>query len=126
MTVLIAKIIGPYLLITAAGFGLSRSFYERMVTGNANADPILLNLSGAVHFVFGVLLLISHFVWVSIASVAVSLFGVALIAKGAVLIIAPEMALKAPKTVGRTLNFSMIGFAVAGAYFTYVGYFGAT
>ena len=63
MTELIARIAGPYLLLTGLGFAISRDFYQRMVMGNAQADPILLNLSGAVHFIVGLIVLNNHFRW---------------------------------------------------------------
>ena len=122
MTDLIARIAGPYLLVTGIGFVISRGFYERMVMGNANADPILLNLSGAAHFVVGMIVLTNHFRWSSLPEVAVSVLGLAAVAKGASLIAIPETTLQTPKTVGATLTASAAGFLIVGAYFCYVGY----
>lgn len=122
MTELIARIAGPYLLVTALGFVVSRGFYERMVMGNANADPVLLNLSGAAHFIVGMIILVNHFAWSGISQIAVSLLGVAAVAKGASLIAIPERTLETPKTVGTTLTASAIGFAVAGLGFCYIGF----
>lgn len=122
MTELIAKIAGPYLLITAIGFLVSRGFYERMVMGNEKADPVLLNLSGAVHFIVGMIILVNHFAFGSVGQAAVTLLGLAAVAKGASLIAIPEATLKTPKTVGNVLTGSTIGFGVAGLYFCYLGY----
>lgn len=122
MTETIARIAGPYLVVTGIGFLVSRGFYERMVMGNANADPILLNLSGAAHFVVGMLILVNHFSWDGPREIAVSLLGLAAVAKGASLIAIPEMTLQTPKTVGRTLTISAAGFLIAGLYFCYLGY----
>lgn len=122
MTELIAKIAGPYLLLTAIGFAVSRGFYERMVMGNEKADPVLLNLSGAAHFIVGMVILVNHFKWASIAQGAVTLLGLAAVAKGASLIAIPEATLKTPKTIGSVLTGSTIGFALAGLFFTYVGF----
>jgi len=122
MTELIAKIAGPYLLLTAIGFRVSRGFYERMVLGNEKADPILLNLSGAAHFIVGMVVLVNHFRWGSVAEGAVTLLGLAAAAKGAALIAIPEATLQSPKTVGRVLTGSTIGFGLAGIYFIYLGY----
>lgn len=122
MTELIAKIAGPYLLLTAIGFFVSRGFYERMVMGNEKADPVLLNLSGAAHFIVGMVILVNHFKWASIAQGAVTLLGLAAVAKGASLIAIPEATLKTPKTIGSVLTGSTIGFALAGLFFTYVGF----
>jgi hypothetical protein len=123
MTELIARIAGPYLLLTAIGFVFSRGFYERMVMGNAKADPILLNLSGAAHFVVGGVILANHFRWGgSFAEAVVTLLGIGAVAKGGALIAIPETTLKSPKTVGMTLVASAIGFGVVGLYLCFVGF----
>lgn len=122
MTELIARIAGPYLLITGLGFLISRGFYERMVLGNASADPILLNLSGAAHFIVGMIVLCNHFRWSNGPEIAVSLIGTAAVAKGASLIALPEQTLRTPKSVGKTLTASALGFLIAGSYLCYVGY----
>lgn len=122
MTELIAKIGGLYLVVTGIGFLVSGPFYERMVMGNANADPVLLNLSGAAHFIVGMVILVNHFRWSSAPEIAVSLLGLAAVGKGASLIAIPEMTLQTPKTVGRTLLVSAAGFLIFGLYLCYVGY----
>lgn len=122
MTETIARIAGPYLLVTAFGFLVSKGFYERMVLGNANADPVLINLSGAVHFVVGAVILANHWAWGSLAEGVVTLLGVAAVAKGASLIAVPELTLKSPKTVGATLMVSAAGFALWGGLLVWVGW----
>lgn len=122
MTELIARIAGPYLLLTGLGFAVSRDFYRRMVMGNAQADPILLNLSGAVHFIVGMIVLNNHFRWSGLAETVVSMTGVAAVAKGAALIAVPEMTLQAPKTTGSVLAASTVGFFLAGVYLCCIGY----
>ncbi|MGH1352127.1 MAG: hypothetical protein ACRBBN_15155 [Methyloligellaceae bacterium] len=123
MTILIAKIAGPYLVATALGFLISRSFYEKMVLNNQNADPILINLSGAVHFVVGMLILMNHFHWNNLSQISISLLGVLAVAKGTMMIVIPESMLKSPKTVGTSLIISMVIFMVVGFFFCYIGYF---
>lgn len=122
MTETIARIAGPYLIVTALGFLVSRRFYERMVLGTAEADPVLLNLSGAVHFIIGMLVLVNHWDWSGIAAGAVTLLGVAAVAKGGALIALPEATLKSPKTVGGTLRASAAGFALWGGWLCWVGW----
>lgn len=122
MTELIARIAGPYLLLTGLGFAVSRDFYQRMVMGNAQADPILLNLSGAVHFIVGMIVLNNHFRWSGLAEIVVSMIGVAAVVKGAALIAVPETTLQTPKTTGRVLTASTVGFILAGVYLCWIGY----
>ena len=122
MTELIAKIAGPYWMVTGLGFLLSRAYYERMILGNINADPVLINLSGAVHFVLGVILLVNHFLWGSLSEIAVSLLGVVLVAKGSCLIAIPEMTLRLPKNTDLALLLSAIGFLCVGLFYCVIGY----
>lgn len=124
MTETIARIAGPYLIVTALGFLVSRRFYERMILGNAAADPVLVNLSGAVHFIIGATVLVNHWDWRSLDAAAVTLLGVAAVAKGTSLIVVPELTLKTPKTTGATLTASAAGFAAWGGLLLWIGWGG--
>lgn len=116
MTQFIASLAGSYLFVTGLGFLISTRFYARMVAGNASADPILLNLSGAVHFLVGLLVVLRHFHWDGLTEALVTLVGLAAVLKGLSLIVVPERALKAPQTSARMLRFSGIAFVLIGAY----------
>lgn len=122
LTQTIAMIAGPYLLVTGLGFLLSQKFYIRMLAGAAGADPVLINLSGAVHFIVGALVLLLHFRWSEAAQIAVTLLGAAAALKGAALIALPDLLLKAPRDPRAVLRLSAIGFCAAGGYFIYAGY----
>jgi len=93
-----------------------------MVLGTAQSDPVLLNLSGAVHFVIGAVILVNHWAWGGLAEWSVSLLGVAAVAKGAALIAVPELTLKSPKTVGLALLTSAVFFALWGGLLVWVGW----
>lgn len=122
MTQTIAMIAGPYLLVTGLGFLLSPGFYQGMIANSAKADPMLVNLSGAVHFVVGLIILVQHFHWSAAPEIAVSLVGVAAAAKGAALIAVPELTLKSPKSSRTGLRLSAAGFFAVGGYLAYIGY----
>ena len=116
MTQLIAAMAGGYLFVTGLGFVLSTRWYARMVAGNAAADPILLNLSGAVHFLVGLLVVLRHFHWDGLTEALVTLVGLAAVLKGLSLIVVPERTLKSPQTSERALRFSGVAFVLIGAY----------
>lgn len=115
-------IAGPYLLVTGVGFLLSTGFYQEMIENSVNADRMLINLSGAVHFVAGLVILVQHFHWSTAPEIAVSLVGVGAAAKGTALIAMPELALKSPQSPGTGLRLSAIGFIAVGGYLAYIGY----
>lgn len=123
MTELIAKIGGIYLLVTGFGFLISPKFYVRMIEGTPNSDPVLLNLSGACHLIVGLIILVNHWTWSSVGAIAVSLLGLAAVAKGATLIIIPEATLKTADGTEKMLPRMGAGFMIYGAFLGWVGFF---
>lgn len=122
MTELIAMIAGPYLFITGCGFLISQHFYMKMIEGADKSDPILINLSGAVHFIVGLLVLVNHFTWNTTTEIIVTLIGCAATLKGALLIVAPVLTLKTDKPSLYKLYFSSTVFIGLGAILTYQAY----
>ncbi len=124
MTQLIAMIAGPYLAVTGVGFLLSTRFYELMASQTEGTDRVVVNLSGAVHFLAGLVVLVLHFRWGGLAESMVTLIGVAALLKGAALIMVPELTLRSPGTSRTTLRLSALAFISVGAYLVHFGYFG--
>ena len=123
MTELIASIAGPYLFVTGLGFFISSSFYQRMIAAQSDVNPILLNLSGAVHFVVGMTVLANHFKVSSAAGAIVTLVGAAAVLKGVSLIVFPDYMTKSQQMGKRGVLATGAAFAATGAYLSYVGYF---
>ena len=122
MTELIARIAGPYLVLPGLGMLASPRFYRRMIAAQPAADPILINLSGAVHVVVGLTLLANHFLWASAAEIVVSLTGVAALLKGAGLIVLPEKLARAPQMGAWGLRVTAAAFIAVGGYLVGIGY----
>lgn len=122
MTELIARIAGPYLLVSGAGFLISSRFYVRMIAGQRKADPILLNLSGAMHFVIGMVILVNHFAWSAVDQAMVTLVGVSAVLKGVSLILPPDLVVRSSQAGTAALKLSGVGFVAAGLYLSQVGY----
>lgn len=122
MTELIAMIAGPYLFITGCGFLISQHFYMKMIEEAHKSDPILINLSGATHFIVGLLVLVNHFTWNSATEIIVTLIGCAATLKGTLLIVAPVLALKTDKPSLYKLYLSSTVFIGLGAILTYQAY----
>ncbi len=122
MTEFIASVVGPYLLLTGTGFYLSQDFYRKMLLGQTTADPILVNLSGASHFIVGGIGLACHFEWTTLEETVVSLVALAAVIKGAALIVFPGQTTSAPKLNNGALHFTAVIFLITGAYLTCVGH----
>lgn len=121
-TINIARAAGAYLVVTGLGFVISTNFYARMTRSGGQSDPVLINLSGAAHFVVGAILLMQHFRWGTAPEIVVSLVGCAAVLKGAALIVMPETALKSPPQGPWAIRMSAVGFLAVGGYLLFVGF----
>ena len=122
MTETIAMVGGPYLLVTGLGFLTATDFYTRMSAEADRTDPVSLNLSGAVHFIVGLIILAQHWNWGGVAETIVTVLGVAAAAKGTSLIVAPALTLKSRQSTTTAIRLSSVLFIPVGAYLTYYGY----
>ncbi len=122
-TIFFCKMAAAYFLVTGLGFLVSTEFYEKMVRGNASTDPVTLNLSGAVHFLVGLAIVIQHIRWGNLPEIIITLIGFAAMLKGAALIAVPKLTLLLPKTEKTALRISGVAFTAVGAYLGYVSYF---
>lgn len=121
-TLFFAKLASAYYLVTGLGFLLSTDFYAKMVSENKQTDPVAINLSGAIHFLVGLSILLQHFRWGSFPEAVVTLIGLITALKGVSLIIAPVWMLQSPKTNQKALKLSGIGFIAIGTYLGLIGY----
>ena len=116
------RLAAPYFCVTGLGFLVSTEFYERMVRENASTDPVTLNLSGAVHLLIGLAVVVQHFRFGSLLETLITLIGIAALVKGSALIGVPELTLKSPKTGTTTLRVSGVAFVMVGFYLGFVSY----
>ncbi len=123
MTHKIGRIVSVYFAITGIGFLVSSGYYEGMIA-TTNSDPILINLSGMVHFFIGMTILVNHFRWNKPLKIAVSLSGVMFFMKGVFLIALPELTLQTGGNPAQQPWVMSIGFIAAGlvmGYFSFLG-----
>jgi hypothetical protein len=118
----IAILMGLYLLASGLGILISRDYYAKMTDGASKADPILINLSGATHFIVGMLVLLYHAGWHSLMQGAVTVLGGLAVLKGSILIIVPEMTLKASSGQSRGLLMSAAFFICYGILLFALGF----
>ncbi|WDV45740.1 hypothetical protein PV797_19945 [Clostridiaceae bacterium M8S5] len=122
LTTIIAKIVSLYYLITGIGFFVSSSYYETMIA-HKGSDPILINLSGMVHFFIGITILVLHFKWKKFIEIAVSLSGILFLMKGIFLIALPSLTLQASSNPTQIPWAMSIGFITTGSLIGYFAYF---
>ena len=122
-TLFLGKMIAPYLFVSGLGFLFSANFYERLLINSDKSDPLAVNLSGMVHFLIGLAIVLNHHLWGNILEILITLLGFGFIIKGLTTIVFPIPTLKSTKISGKVLRISGIGFIVASLYLGYMSYF---
>ena len=118
-TFFVARMMAAYLFITALGFFFSRSFYLRMLNETQSSHPITIHLSGSVHFSVGMAIVLNHFMWGHLLEIVVTLIGFAFLTKGVLLVVVPEVAMKANGITSGRLPIAAAGFLLLSLYLAY-------
>ena len=118
-TILIAKILSMYFFVTGLGFVFSGDFFNQMIA-HTGSDPVLINLSGMVHFFIGSTILTIHFLWKNPLQIIITLLGIMFFIKGIFLIAIPELILQTGNNPAHQTWVMALGFIAAG---TFLGYF---
>ena len=121
-TLRIAKIVSMYLLVTGFGFLFSSEFFNNMIA-HTGTDPVLINLSGMVHFFIGMTILVYHFRWRKPLEIIVTLLGLMFLLKGTFLIALPELTLQTGNNPAQATWLMATGFIAVGLIVMYLAYF---
>ena len=121
-TLFLGKMIAPYLFVSGLGFLFSFNFYERLLRNSYKSDPLTVNLSGMIHFLLGLAIVLQHNLWGNVLEILVTLFGFGLILKGLTLIVFPNLTFKSSRVTIKYLYFSASTFLALGLYLGYLSY----
>lgn len=97
----ISLILGAIMLATGVGAYLHPAAFHRMF-GNFAENPATTYLSGLLAIAIGVLIVISHNVWVADWPIIITLIGWGSLIKGAWLIVSPKSYMTAMKSAWKT------------------------
>lgn len=122
-TQFLGRMISAYLVVTGVGFWVSKDYYLKMLAASRRSDSITINLSGMVHFLLGLAIVLNHNLWRTAPEIIITLFGFAASLKGAALIVVPQAALSANDMSARVLRIIGTAFVVVGAYLGFMTYF---
>ncbi|PIU41757.1 MAG: hypothetical protein COS99_03815 [Candidatus Omnitrophica bacterium CG07_land_8_20_14_0_80_42_15] len=123
--VFIAKILGPCYLIIAIGIMLNREFYQKVME-DFSKNAALVYIGGLLALVIGLLIVLSHNVWVANWTVIITIFGWGGLIKGTWLIAFPNTVSKFMHAYQTNKTLLMIHSAVVlvlGLALTIFGYF---
>jgi len=124
-SILIAKLMGPILLVAALAMLAKPKDLQEMVRGFLDDRP-LIYLTGVLTMLAGLAIVNSHNVWTASWPVIITIFGWAAVVGGVFRIALPATV----QSVGRAmierqtlLRVSSVVWLLFGAWLTYVGYF---
>jgi len=88
-SILLAKILGPYCIIVAIGLMFNPKFYQKMIE-DFFKNTALIYLGGVLALIIGLLIVLSHNVWVAGWQVIITIIGWGGLIKGIWLIVFPN------------------------------------
>jgi hypothetical protein len=121
-----ARIVGPFLLILGAAVAL-RAQTMPLLAPALMQDAPLVFVTGIVTLAIGLVMIAAHNGWNSLAAIAISILGWLTAVRGAVLLVAPDIA---TTIAGNALQSPTPAFAAGvimsliGVWLTFVGWFG--
>jgi len=124
LSILLAKVMGIYLVVAGVGVFLKQSSIRQAVNDFYKND-FLAYLAGAFTLILGLLVVLNHNIWESSWVVIVTILGWIILLKGAMYLLLSESVMK--KLTGIFNNKSMYGLwsvivIVLGAYLIYKGF----
>ena len=124
-SIFIARILGPCFLIIGAGILFNRKFYQRVME-DYSKNAALVFFGGVIALVVGIVIVLSHNVWVAGWPVIITIYGWGGIIKGTWLTVFPNSVYKFTQSYakhsGLLLAHSVL-VLIVGAALTLFGYF---
>jgi hypothetical protein len=125
LTIFLAKLIGPAVLVVGLGMFFSRAYYAKAYR-NLEKETLGILLSGLTALVIGIVIVINHNSWDNPLAGFVSLVGWLSIGKGVMLVIFPKMVDKVGDAIAKSfwVRSGAVIYSIAGAYITYLAFLG--
>lgn len=123
-TRILARIVGPYLVIMAVTLFARQSALPQLLTDFVRDDPLVL-ATGAFTLMAGLTMIALHHHWTSAAAIVLSLIGIVVALKGAWLMAAPVLGAELTDAVVRRPSILLTAAGVellVGLWLSYVGW----
>jgi hypothetical protein len=123
-SIFLAKLIGPILVLTAAGLLVNRKTLDTLAR-EILGSPVLLPLLGVLDFTAGLAIVLTHNVWVADWRVIITILGWLMIVRGAVRVLIPDQAKEVGSKVMKNKNAVtaiLAGTLLLGLMLSYFGY----
>lgn len=125
LSIFLAKVLGLYMTVLSIGLLMNAKKMKSILMDSMDSPPLLL-VSGVVALMVGLLIVISHNLWVPDWRVLITIIGWLALTKGLVLIMFPQSTVNISKKwlQNNTLYYTtMVIDLLLGIYLTYIGFF---
>lgn len=124
LTLFLAKVFGLYLLVVGAGILFNKKGFEGAVN-EIVASHGLAYISALVTLVIGILLILTHNVWVADWPVIITILAWVIFIKGALRVVYPKIDADLSKALRKETYYTAIalGSILVGAFLTYQAFF---
>lgn len=124
ISLLLAQVIGLYLLLEGVVILTRKKFIMNIVDDLSN-DKALMFVTGAMVFILGLLIVLTHNVWETTWRVIPTIVGWAMVVKGVAIFFVPNIMIAKAKRFSKNRNLAVLAGVVAvvvGLYLVYVGF----
>ncbi|TRZ47736.1 hypothetical protein D4Q80_04865 [bacterium] len=124
-SIFLAKFLGPYCIIVAAGALFNLKTYQKVME-DFFKNSALIYLGGIIALLFGLLIVLFHNVWVASYAVIITILGWLGIIKGTWLIILPNTVAKITESYQKNVVLLVVHLVIIlalGVFLTVIGYF---
>lgn len=121
-SVFLALVLGAYCFLTSAAMLVHREYYRKVVSEFLSSSPLLF-WSGAMSLFFGLLIVVSHNIWVGHWRILITLIGWCLVTKGLFRLFFPSHFSKMAKNLinGRGYVVTLSIWLLVGFYLLWMG-----
>ena len=122
-SIVLAKILGLYLIISGIGLLLNRKYYQSAAYNLAKNDGLLLFCS-VIALILGLILVVFHNIWVANWPVIITVLAWLTLLKGGVRLLFPQTAGKSARLLNDDrIYYSMLAICILlGLYLAYHGF----
>lgn len=122
-TLFLAQLMGPTLAFIGLGIFLNRGFYKKVFNAMGAEDFDML-LTPMLMIPIGVLMVSKHFLWGSFPEILISIVGLAILFKGAMIALMPTAFKGLIKSLlsNGLMAFAGLLWLVGGGYLSWVGF----
>ena len=123
-SILLARLIGPYIIVIGASLMLNQKIF-RQIMEDFPKNPSLVFITGLLTFVAGLATVLFHNIWVANWRVIITIFGWLVLIKGVLLVVFPAALIKTTKIYSENFKLVLIPWGIMiliGIFLTIKGY----